>query len=1261
MKFEFTDSQKKALAVGEYSLIVAAGAGSGKTRVLIERVVRRLLQVTCDPSTDITRFLIVTFTNAAAGELCERIRKALADAVENASDETVRRAAVKNLALLPQAKICTIDSFCYDFVREHAELLGLPSKLRIADETEMDVLLDGIIDELIEEKMAICRQNRDLGKDDYFLTAYDMFSAPRNDDAFVDTLKKLYKDLLHRPSPREFLAQACELYREVIQADELFETTYGHAFHDALYQSVSTAITVCENALDECEADEQMHKTITPVLENDLETLKIVASSLGAGYRSAAQALHAMDFKRSPRIQKIENPAAPLLIVRRKSALDEVKAVRKRYFSASSELLRLCAADCLHIAEVLREMLEAIEERLWNVKRTHGILSFSDVERLTLKLLYDDDAAQTPSAIAAETAELFDELYIDEYQDVDPIQDKIFLALSRKTSDGTECGRFLVGDAKQSIYRFRGATPGIFMHYRDTFAPCEKEGEARRRLFMSDNFRCAQNVIDFTNAVFEKVFDDYNEQERLTCSRPDKDALNEPVHILLCNTDALADTKSESRRAAEAAVVYREITALLNDPNACDSTGRHYTPADIAILTSKWDSAKQLERYFAARGMAVVCEKGESFFDRREIRLALSVLAATDNPQKDIPLAGVMRSPIGGFTDDELVQIRLPAKDKSLYEALCLAAQTENVPDEASAAEQGTDADAALVCKCRTFLSLLEKLRALSRGCGASEFLRKMYALTDLPAICAAGDPSLFGSLSPEARKKNLMLLYDKARAFDSTVFRGIGAFLDYMKDIRAGEGLKSCSDAFGGIHIMTIHHSKGLEFPICFLFNADRAPSSSENAFIMSDTYGLAFQLKGYADIRSVAGNDGFVSATTPFRTVLSAEDDLGEANEYKRLLYVALTRARDRLYITASPKPVKPQNGGEATFAAPIFNALDDPEKAARGKSFLDMMFGFLAAQKPFETLAAGCGGEVTVSFPDAAGRTLADVRTIVCTDDAETPATPPEAAVENAAPTVQTPTYEPDETLLEKIRTSIASRKARLKALCAVPPKLTVSLLKDGLIDYEDASLAALGERQKREIPDFVRETAEKSAAERGTAMHVFMQFADFAACEAHGVKIEAERLVSDGFLTETQRDLLDFGKLNGFFKTALYEKIRSAEKVYRELRFNLKVAAGEVLADAPETDDFVLVQGVIDCFIRESDGSYTVIDFKTDHVKSGEEQLLADRYANQLAFYCRAVTDMTKAPVKNAVIFSFALMEEIPLDHHVCDGGIYEQNA
>lgn len=193
--------RKKLLRSASIRSLLRREPEAGKTRVLIERVVRRLLQVTGGSSTDITRFLIVTFTNAAAGELCERIRKALADAVENAPDEAVRSAAVKNLALLPQAKICTIDSFCYDFVREHAELLGLPSKLRIADDTEMDVLLDGIIDELIEEKMALCRRNRENGKDDYFLTAYDMFSAPRNDDAFVDTLKKLYKDLLHRPSP----------------------------------------------------------------------------------------------------------------------------------------------------------------------------------------------------------------------------------------------------------------------------------------------------------------------------------------------------------------------------------------------------------------------------------------------------------------------------------------------------------------------------------------------------------------------------------------------------------------------------------------------------------------------------------------------------------------------------------------------------------------------------------------------------------------------------------------------------------------------------------------------------------------------------------------------------------------------------------------------------------------------------------------------------------------------------------------------------
>ena len=312
--------------------------------------------------------------------------------------------------------------------------------------------------------------------------------------------------------------------------------------------------------------------------------------------------------------------------------------------------------------------------------------------------------------------------------------------------------------------------------------------------------------------------------------------------------------------------------------------------------------------------------------------------------------------------------------------------------------------------------------------------------------------------------------------------------------------------------------------------------------------------------------------------------------------------------------------------------------------GTTFLDWILGYAAAQKPFETLASHPDTAQTVPFADENGNIFFDIRTVLCQEEQALEKVPEKA--ENAP---QTPHFEVDAALLEKIRASVSARKARLDALCAVPPKLTVSLLKEGLIDYEDAPIAAAGERKLLEIPDFVRESDEKTAAERGTAMHVFMQFANFAACEEHGAKAEAARLADEGFLTETQKNLLDFTRLDGFFRTPLYQKIRSARKVYRELRFNLRLPAEEVLKGIPQTDDFVLVQGVIDCFIEGADGSYSVIDFKTDRVKrDGGEALLAERYSNQLALYARAVADMTKAPVKSVSIFSFHLMKEIPLD-------------
>ena len=1212
---EFTPAQKTAIETKNCSLLVAAGAGSGKTRVLTERILDRLRDT--EHPTDITRFLIVTFTTAAAGELAERIRASLTrQSADGASAE-----AFKNLALLPQAKICTIDAFCYDFVKEHFQKLGLPPRLRIAEETEIDVLLDETIGTLIEQAMA------SADKDSFFFTLYDSFSGRKSDAPFSETVKDLYRALVNLPSPRAYLDRVCEQYREIADADDVFSTSFGEKLRAYTVDTIRHAADGVNACLEGSEYDEEMYAKFEPLFSNDMEELNNLLSSVESSYEAAVTYFAGLKFG-SCRASKLHAPEAPVVYERRKRHLEEVKNLKKPFFTASAALIRRCANDCFHLMCELRTLLLALDERMWEIKKAHGILSFSDVERLTLSLLYDDVSEARESELARNAARAFDELYIDEYQDINPVQDMIFRALSRKDAAGTECGRFLVGDAKQSIYGFRGANPAIFLDYRDSFAEADDESASRRRLFMSNNFRCAENIIAFTNSLFSRIMDGYDENEKLIFSRTETHPIDEPVHLLLCNTDFLPSHLAADRLAAEAQVVYDEIMRLLDDPEATSAEGTRYTLNDIAILTSKWDAARTLERFFAERGVPVICEKGESFFERQEIRLALNLLLTVDNPERDIPTAGVLRSPIGGFDDDELVKIRLSGRSLSLFGALRQYAESK-------------DAEPVIKDKAERFLTLLAELRTLSRCCTASEFLRKMYARTDLPSICTAGLTGNLATLSAAARRKNLMLLYDKARDFDKTVFKGISAFLEYINTLKDGDTLKSCTDTAGeGIRIMTVHKSKGLEFPVCFLFNADRQKTVSTARYLMSEKHGIAFKLSGYANILSVGGENGFVTVDTPFRALLRLQTEQEERLEYKRLLYVALTRAKDRLYITASPDKY------EKTLAL----AADDPQYTVQaGADFLDWILGYAAELPPFASLAAAPDEQRTVCFSRADGRVIFDIRTVICREkDVEEEPLPEHTAAVPESVLPSASESQPDPVLLESIRRSVQARRACVQQLVAVPPKLTVSLLKEGLIDYEDAEFATVMERKVQESPAFITENDVQTAAEKGTAMHMFMQFADFAACERGGCSAEADRLAAEGFLDERQRALLDCERLDAFFSTPLYRTIRSAKHVYRELRFNLKVPASDVLAHVPATEDFVLVQGVIDCFIENENGSYTVIDFKTDRVsRENGETLLKERYARQLAFYCRAVQDMTKKTVCQAVIFSFHLMKEIPL--------------
>lgn len=1204
---DFTPAQKKAIDTKNCSLLVAAGAGSGKTRVLTERIIDRLV----DPEnkTDITKFLIVTFTNAAAKELSERIRLSLAAKSMGISDN---RSIIKNLALLPQAKISTIDSFCYDLVKEHYQKLGLLPKLRIAEETETDVILIRILKEIIEEKMLSNDDNK------YFLAVYELLSDGKKDEPFLKEMKHFYEYLLNLPSIKEYLDMCCEKYLEVAKAEEFFDTEFGKRLYNYSKEKAHFALDGINEALDKSRQDTDTYNKFLPALENDIDGIRMFISSLEGGFCDAAYSICSLKHK-TCRTSSFPDPDfAEQIYSDVKIYRAVLKELKDTYFSVSDESIRLCAGDCFNIMNEIRDIMLKTDERFSNTKKAYGILTFSDVERLALSLLYDDTEKGIVSETAKALSEEFDELYIDEYQDINPVQDMIFRAVAKNASDKKENNRFLVGDVKQSIYGFRGARPEIFDSYRNSFDEVENEDAPRRKLFMRNNFRCSENVIDFTNMLFECIMSEaYSTDDKLIYSKREENKVTQPVKLMVCNCDKAEHNTAELRLQAEAQMLFGDLINYIQNPQVLSSEGKMYSFSDVAILTQTWDAAVYLEKYFAEKGVPVICERGESFFARKEVLLAINIIESVDNPERDIATVGFMRSASCGFDDDELTQIRLANKDGSFFSATQKYAESKN-------------ADPLLACKIQKFLELHSELRSLSRNCSASEFIRRMYSKTDLLSICTSDTFSAAGRKAAGVSKKNLMKLYDMAREYDKTVFKGISSFIEYLSTKKTDSKTKSETVMSDGVRIMTIHKSKGLEFPVCFVFGAAREFKDRSGKLVTNDVCGTAFKISSMDSMKSVGGKHGYVSINTPFRELVQMCNRQIEYLEDKRLLYVAITRAKDRLIITACPK----------NFEKEFSSSVSKPFLAAEnGKSQLDWLLSCVSENGNLQELVnkrkCEISGEKNGVILTAELIEYADLVTV--------PENP------EAAQTEENDICKCDMELLEKIKSAISQSDA-VKQVTAVPPKLTVTLLKHGLLEYEDAMGLSAMQRKLQDMPQFVKEAGPENAAEKGTAMHTFLQFANYSNCEDGGCEKEAERLTEYGFITGRQKSLLDISKLDAFFKTKLYEDIKNAQKVYREMRFNLKVKADEVIGNIPETDDFVLVQGVIDCFIEKEDGTYSVIDFKTDNVsEENGEEILLDRYSNQLSLYCRAVEDITKKKVSGAVIFSFALMEEIPVEY------------
>ncbi len=1183
MAREWTSGQRLAIEASGRDLLISAGAGSGKTAVLTERIIRHLT----DPEhpAELSRMLVVTFTHAAATELKERISSAITEAIAKRPGD---RRLARQLLSLDRAKISTIHSFCLDILRENAGEAGLPSGFRIADSVEIELLRVGIMDEIIEDYYSD-------GVDGYTIEGFedfaDAFVGTKSDDALAEIFLGIENKLSSFTEHIEFIKKFADTLRS---GDDFGKSECGREILGYIRGRLSVYREMFASILPELLSDEKLTKAYYGAFSEDIDYIDRIVSACEREDYFAVSAL--MNSFEPARLGSVRGDVLSEEALYVKGTRDEYKAFVKKaavdYFSLSREQLLQSSKSIADALDKLYTLLSVFLDRFGEEKRRRGIVDFGDLERYAYKLLVGEDGE--PTDVARDVRERFDEIYIDEYQDVNAVQDAIFAAVSNGKN------RFMVGDIKQSIYSFRGAEPMIFAGYRRIFGTLDDGKDTGAAIFLSNNFRCDERVIDFSNIVSGCLFTSgrgdipFTEEDLLIHSKVDTEC-GEPVRVVLI--DGAEDEDASDVCAREAQYVATEIERLLREGKK--NNGEPIKPSDIAIIMrSERAHSEAFGAAFTARGIPYHSETEGDFFENAEVLLALCILNIIDNPTRDIYLAGALRSPVFGFTLDDLVNIRRSTKDGSLYDALVLYCK-ENAFEKGSA-----------------FLDTLARWQDKAVGMPVDKLLWYVYTDTDLL--------SLVYDKNNSTRRANLMLLYEYARKFESSSFRGIYNFIRYINDVLDKKAqLKSAkidSGEIGAVKLMTMHNSKGLEFPVCFICGAGKNFNDQDlkKNIVIERSLGISPML---------GDRTGFARYDTPVRQALIRRLSDSQLEEEMRILYVAMTRARERLYVTGLIKDTE--------------KVLDEAKTGARWLSRYAVMKngGFmrwiLTALEHHKLTHSG-------DVPYVIETVLPTLEEAVEADAVENEGTVPEATDELRA-------------LVRERFDFVYPHEAASK----LPSKLSVSKLVPNLLDEDTAEL-----EDDFEPYDFAAkrplfldcEAADKpTGAERGTATHTFMQFCDFArfagcADIAKTVADEAARLVDGRFITKRMASLINVRQLTAFFEGDTFAELCAAKNVVREHRFNVNLPAAQFTENeqlkAALADESVLVQGVIDCFWENDDGTITLIDYKTDYIPSeldfdGAAQMLLERHRMQLLYYKAACERIAAKLVSRVAIYSFAL--------------------
>ena len=1156
--FTPTAAQRAAIESRGSAVLVSAGAGSGKTKVLTERLMGYLTDR--DHPRDIDSFLVITFTRAAAGELKGRIMEELSSAI---AADPANRHLRRQSALIRRAQISTIHGFCGELLRQNGHLLGLAPDFGILEDDRSAAMKSAALEKVMEESYEHAAAYPG------FLRLADTVGAGRDDRRLCELVLELHEKMQCHARPEKWAEESIERLRA--PADDAAQTPWGREILATLRQSADYWAGEMERLIAAMRAEEKIFTAYGPSVEETADALRELSRALRAGWDCARERLP-VPFPKLKGLRESPDPALSEAVKARREACKASCKGMEKALSASSETM-LRGMSLTHDAmEALLRLTLRFDQQYAKDKRRLSVLDYADLEHFAARLLTEEDGS--PSPLSRQVAARYTEIMVDEYQDVSRVQDAIFRAVS---GDGKNL--FLVGDVKQSIYRFRLADPAIFTEKYDSYADWESAPDgAPRRILLRENFRSRREVIDAANAVFAACMSrslgdiDYDEAAALKYAASYEGESRKPELLLLdARTDA-DDEETPARIEREAEMTAARIEALVRSGTpVADGEGRRSAAyGDIAILLRSPGSAgAAFRRALERRGIPVAAARGGEFFTSEEIATVLSVLSALDNPHQDIELLAALRSPCFAFTADELSALRAADRDGDLYTALrAYAAGNE---------------------KAKAALDKLAALRAAAPDLSCASLLWEIVGTFDLLAVAGAMDDG-------ERRRANLMELIALSERFEATGYRGLHRFVLWLRRLaEKGQEISSAAPA-SGVQILSVHKSKGLEFPIVFLCDLSRRFNLRDSAarVLVHPELGLGAK---------VTDLERRVEYPTLARTAIARRLRRETLSEEMRLLYVAMTRAKEYLFLTASVKdPSARLEKLRAGLSLPLA-----PEALSDATCPLDWLLAASYADNGEHLAVTICEDEKADDLPesDAAGAA-------------------------------------PDEDFLALLRHNLSFAYPHA-ASEALPSKITATELKDRAAPDEDARSIAPHPRRSFRLPDFAREQKPLRGAERGTATHLVLQYMDFSkATGEEGVRAEIERMRQKRFLSDREAEAVDAQAIVRLFSSPLGRRMLSAKTITREFKFSLLCPADEVLGVA--STDKVLLQGVVDCLLEE-DGELTVIDYKTDAVRT-EEQLRERTalYTPQLRAYAKAVERIFRKPVKECVLYFLSMGRE-----------------